>query len=199
MLQWTVFICLLAIIDGQPLYESNEDRDVYHVYRQEKCCRQLQQRMKEKDLQRGFGSSEEDCGVLTHETDDLKQEPNAVRVRWVKDYLFVKTSVSWNNAKEKCTKLGGYLVEIDSKNEEDVLKDQRLLGKRWWTGGRDYHGNDTWVWDSSKDSFSYVNWDKNQPDPSSEGCLVMYSSGYWHDYPCNETFWFICENNSIFS
>ena len=36
MLQWTVFICLLAIIDGQPLYESNEDRDVYHVYRQEK-------------------------------------------------------------------------------------------------------------------------------------------------------------------
>lgn len=24
-------------------------------------------------------NSSEDCGVLTHETDDLKQEPNAVR------------------------------------------------------------------------------------------------------------------------
>lgn len=70
-----------------------------------------------------------------------------------------------------------------------------ILGKHWWTGGRDYHGIDTWVWDSSKDSFSYVNWDKNQPDPSSEDCLVIESSGYWHDYYCNQTFGFICEKN----
>lgn len=74
-----------------------------------------------------------------------------------------------------------------------------ILGKCWWTGGRDYHGDDTWAWDSSKDSFLYDNWGGNQPDIGFEGCLVLESAGDWHDYPCDSTFFFICEKNSTFS
>ncbi|XP_022309026.2 C-type lectin 37Db-like isoform X2 [Crassostrea virginica] len=186
MLQWTVYIYVFAIIDGQPLYGNADDRDMCNVYQQETYCIELRQRMEEKDM-KDRGSTEEDCGVLTHETDDLKQEPNAVRVRWVKDYIFVNSAVHWNMAKERCENMGGYLLEIDSKR------------KFWWTGGRDYHGDDTWAWDSSKDSFLYDNWGGNQPDIGFEGCLVLTSAGDWHDYPCDSTFFFICEKNSTFS
>ena len=39
MLQWTVFIYVFAIIDGQPLYDNADVRDMCNVYQQEIYCK----------------------------------------------------------------------------------------------------------------------------------------------------------------
>ena len=39
MLQWTVFIYVFAVIDGQPLYDNADDRDMCNVYQQEIYCK----------------------------------------------------------------------------------------------------------------------------------------------------------------
>lgn len=39
MLQWTVFIYVFAIIDGQPLYDNADVRDMCNVYQQETYCK----------------------------------------------------------------------------------------------------------------------------------------------------------------
>ena len=39
MLQWTVYIYVFAIIDGQPLYGNADDRDMCNVYQQESYCK----------------------------------------------------------------------------------------------------------------------------------------------------------------
>lgn len=39
MLQWTVYIYVFAIIDGQPLYGNADDRDMCNVYQQETYCK----------------------------------------------------------------------------------------------------------------------------------------------------------------
>ena len=51
-----------------------------------------------------------------------------------------------------------------------------------------------------KTSVSYTNWDEGQPnrrDPygktGEEKCVIMWSTGKWHDYRCEVIAFFVCE------
>lgn len=70
-----------------------------------------------------------------------------------------------------------------------------VSGGSWWTGARKDENKDHWVWDHSDTEVVFTNWDsKNfQPDGSNDENCVLSVFGLWHDYPCNYTFYIICE------
>ena len=53
-------------------------------------------------------------------------------------YLFSEEAVDWNNAREMCQLLGGYLVRIENQHENNCLLVYAMkseLHNWWWTSG----------------------------------------------------------------
>ena len=53
-------------------------------------------------------------------------------------YLFSEELVDWNNAREMCQLLGGYLVKIETRHENNCLLVYAMkneLHSWWWTSG----------------------------------------------------------------
>ena len=50
-------------------------------------------------------------------------------------YLFSEETANWNDAREMCVLLGGYLVKIENLHENNCLLKYALnngLGNKWW-------------------------------------------------------------------
>lgn len=66
---------------------------------------------------------------------------------------------------------------------------------KWWIGAKEDTTNEVWVWDHSGEELDFKNWDPNGSQPgggTAEDCALS-NAGLWHDYPCNSTFYIICE------
>ena len=53
-------------------------------------------------------------------------------------YLFSEETLDWNNAREMCQLLGGYLVRIENQHEHNCLLVYAMkneLHNWWWTSG----------------------------------------------------------------
>ena len=53
-------------------------------------------------------------------------------------YLFSEETLDWNNAREMCQLLGGYLVRIENQHENNCLLVYAMkseLHNWWWTSG----------------------------------------------------------------
>ena len=134
-------------------------------------------------------------------------------------YRVYNRSMTWREARNYCRDLGGHLVTITSRGEQNFVED--LLssdGKKncYWLGGYK-ESKHSWRWVTGE-SFSYNNWAKGQPDnyTSNEDSLMIYRRrnpnssnriGEWNDISydgeCNgesffgeRNFGFICEWDS---
>lgn len=112
-------------------------------------------------------------------------------------YQLFNDCLTWEEAKKKCEQLGGHLVTITSAGEQEVVSKlvngQARIG--YWIGGRK-SGSSRWI---TGESFSYTNWDVNQPDAwNGEDRYGIYSfTGKWNDWLNTE--WcigFICEKEA---
>lgn len=79
-------------------------------------------------------------------------------------------------------------------------KTHRLLvsGGNWWTGAIKDRNKNIWVWDHSDSELVFTNWDSKDSQPNGESKekdenCVLSELGFWHDYPCQDTFNMICE------
>ena len=66
-------------------------------------------------------------------------------------YLFQKSNSTWYESRKDCQQKGGYLVEIDSEEEEDAIIDEISrqgsdLDLGFWIGLTDIFHDGTWVW-----------------------------------------------------
>jgi len=105
-------------------------------------------------------------------------------------YAIFDKSLTWQEAKEYCESLGGHLVTITSKEEQDFVVSLLQKGDKWqyWLGGNDVDSKENWQW-VTNEPWSYTNWNPGQPDNighclqmfNSKGNLAYTSNGYWFD------------------
>lgn len=70
-----------------------------------------------------------------------------------------------------------------------------VSSNNWWIGAKEDTDNEVWVWDHSGNELVFTNWDQAGSQPSggtAEDCALS-SVGLWHDFPCNYTYFIICE------
>lgn len=117
-------------------------------------------------------------------------------------YKFIKDGCSWQEAVDKCQKLGGVLVSIkDQKTDQFLFKLSQ--GQCFWAGASDQKKEGEWLWrDGTK--VTYTNWAPDEPDnwQGGEHCLVIawpgqrFANGKWGDtksHQRNQIKGFICQ------
>jgi len=80
-------------------------------------------------------------------------------------YKVYNTSMTWQEAKSYCERLGGHLVTITSEEEQNFITklSQNKGMNLYWTGlYRTYIGG-TWQWITGE-NFDYTNWAKAEPN-----------------------------------
>ncbi|XP_061171045.1 low affinity immunoglobulin epsilon Fc receptor-like [Saccostrea echinata] len=125
---------------------------------------------------------------------------------------------SWYHAAMECLQYGAKLVEIETKQENDFLKqririyDEDLLKqnittyseyKKFWIGGTDKIIEGRFVWASTGNLLSFTDWDAILMEPNDRGgnedCIEISSfptrRGIWNDANCAAEFYFICERS----
>ena len=119
-----------------------------------------------------------------------------------KNYALFENGLSWEEAQNYCESIGGHLVTINDKEEQDFISDMLSTAskKYYWLGGtKDENGN--WNWVTGED-FDYTNWEWSEPNNSggNENAIHLYRSNKkWNDlistggsYGVNN-FGYICE------
>ncbi|MBR5719201.1 MAG: hypothetical protein IKX16_09315 [Clostridia bacterium] len=97
-------------------------------------------------------------------------------------YCVFDSSFTWDDAKNYCEYIGGYLVCIDDSAENDFVFSiiQPCDKNLYWLGGYQQHfGSFSWSW-VSNDRWSYTNWGYEKPDNYNEveDKLQMYRANY---------------------
>ena len=111
-------------------------------------------------------------------------------------YLFQDRNSSWYESKRECKKSGGYLVEVDSQEEQEALIGE-ITSRGWdgdthfgfWIGLTDIFHDGTWVWDNLGKPLDFSNWASGEPNNwrGVQHCAVMKLGGdigEWDDIGC---------------
>jgi len=79
--------------------------------------------------------------------------------------LFDLTGMTWQEAKEYCESLGGYLATITSEQEEAIIEELIANGQltNYWLGATDEVTEGVWRWVTGE-IWNYINWDIDAPD-----------------------------------
>ena len=117
-------------------------------------------------------------------------------VHTANDLYFIVGSdlMTWDEAAAWClNNHGRYLASIQSDSENAAASTFCYLGECWV--GASCHDSDCidWEWQDGS-SWSYTNWNTNEPNNVNEKCVEMYSNGYWNDHSCTHTALPLCGN-----
>ena len=117
-------------------------------------------------------------------------------------YYVYNSGKSWSKAKAWCEEHGGHLATVTSAQEWNAVKNalRTFNGTRCWLGADNTSGSWKWV---TGESFSFTDWDKNQPDNGGGGTehyLGSHGDTYldcfkWNDCADSVTYigGFVCE------
>merc|ERR1712126_442892 len=104
-------------------------------------------------------------------------------------YTISKSKMNMGQAQEYCWEQGGYLAEITSKDEEDLLDSFLVGGLHYWIGLTDIFVEGVWRWEQSHQEAEYTNW---VPGSGSGGesynCVWKNynpAGPGWHDVDCS--------------
>ena len=119
-------------------------------------------------------------------------------------YAYYDEAKTWEEAKEFCESMGGHLVVITSKEENDALwAFANTVGNNSaFIGLSDSKNEGTWEWVTGE-ALTYTKWAEGQPDgytPEENYAELAFNQGYgfWNDYAFDthdgvEKTGFICE------
>lgn len=97
--------------------------------------------------------------VQTEQTESISVIPKGANTYNGHSYVVYPESMTWQEAKEYCEKLGGHLVTISDADEQKFVEDlaEKFTDKTsYWLGG--YYSDSEWKWVDNTE-FSYTNWD----------------------------------------
>ncbi|XP_060601390.1 sushi, nidogen and EGF-like domain-containing protein 1 [Ruditapes philippinarum] len=111
-------------------------------------------------------------------------------------YFFSDTLVNWFDARDDCIDIGGGLVEINNRRENNFVRDLKDI--RAWIGLNDLTTEGVYVWVSSGNAVGYMKWEEFEPNNQNdnEDCVEMYDSGLWNDADCTLLMAYVCERAS---
>ena len=115
-------------------------------------------------------------------------------------YLFDK-ELTWQEAKEYCEKIGGYLATFTSEDEWSIVHEEiKNSGFNCWLGGYGKGAIDTWAW-ITREEWTYFDWCSGEPNNDyggTENYLGTYRSSYqWNDYRPETKLGFVCEFGDV--
>ena len=115
--------------------------------------------------------------------------------------MFIHEKESWSNTQAVCAALGGFLVEIISRQEnvfiKEMMREHHVLDV--WLGASDSLQEGEWFWSSSGSSMDvFSDWAAGQPEVYTQGhedCLdfALGTYGHWNDAECAWEIPFICQ------
>lgn len=121
-------------------------------------------------------------------------------------YTFCNKFQTIFNAQLECEKINGYVVKVDSQEEDDFLFGRRdyyfnITGiTGYMLGATDIEIEGRWLWISDGSPAIYTQWASGQPDNSTgvlesgEDCVgMMVGSNTWNDIHCTHEAAYICE------
>ena len=101
--------------------------------------------------------------------------------------VFDNKSITWEEARLNCKKLGGHLVTITDSSEQEIVSE--LIGRQaYWIGaiGGGEHSSFQWITD---ETFDYTNWADGEPNnvATKENAVMLYPEGSWNDIEKDKT------------
>ncbi|XP_059395607.1 CD209 antigen-like protein E [Carassius carassius] len=102
---------------------------------------------------------------------------------------------NWTESRQDCLQRGADLVIINNKEEQEYIK-RVTSGNVVWIGLTDSDNEGVWKWvDGSTLNTSFRSfWGTREPNGGrNDDCAVSQYS--WADFPCHDTFVWICERN----
>ncbi|XP_052088115.1 C-type lectin domain family 10 member A-like isoform X2 [Mytilus californianus] len=115
-------------------------------------------------------------------------------------YYYSSEKADWFTAERKCREIGGYIVKIDDKNENNNIEANRANKSfYYWIGLIDLkEGEWRWTYDQLKAGFTA--W---HPGYGSKGtasnCVLLHGSRTdWYETDCHTKTNYICESNFCF-
>ncbi|XP_078315094.1 ladderlectin-like [Crassostrea virginica] len=98
-------------------------------------------------------------------------------------------------AQSACQPHGAFLASIKDASVQTFLEKNVMSDGDAWIGGTDKDHQGTWVWSHFEDTFTYTNWNKDEPNNAEgkEDCLEIYGRGSddkygyrWNDLYCDQ-------------
>lgn len=111
--------------------------------------------------------------------------------------------LTFYQAETYCTNKGGYLVRLETRGENEFLKD--LLGKtkasNTWTSLNDRMQEGIWRWAGNNKVATFSDWAPGEPNNAggNENCVHFgYGTGYrWNDLICSYKMQPLCESEPV--
>ncbi len=134
---------------------------------------------------------------ITISVGDIPKESDKVSVDTYNGhtYAIFNERMSWEEAKEFCESLGGYLAAITTKKEQAFIEKFNTNSANLWIGGRrDDKDSSKWNWVTGE-KWKYTNWGDGEPNnQGSENSLSVWPQK-WNDLrsDSSEQNGFICE------
>ena len=102
-------------------------------------------------------------------------------------YVAFDERLDWKTAKTYCESLGGHLVTISDKTEQDFVENliESIEAPYIWLGASDFETEGIWKW-VTDEPFDYTNWNEGEPTNSDgiENSLMMLNKDFsylWND------------------
>ncbi|XP_075169374.1 uncharacterized protein LOC142241482 [Haematobia irritans] len=104
---------------------------------------------------------------------------------------------TWFQALCECSQRNMSLITLDSQEKSQqlykLLKSIGLNNKFLWIGGHSFTNDGSFQWIATNKTFTYTNWDKDEPSPLlGANCVEMFSKE-WFSFNCDDLNLFICE------
>merc|ERR1712013_784650 len=108
---------------------------------------------------------------------------------------YADEEVSWVEAMDVCDRMGGYLAEIQTQEQADLIAsiamvEESLTGVgSWWIGLTDMSHEGRWMWSHSSTDSAYTDWLPGHPSTephNTDDCvsISMFDNLLWRDAPC---------------
>ncbi|XP_023177261.1 C-type lectin 37Db-like [Drosophila hydei] len=153
-------------------------------------------------LQLGHFAMSNETPDVTAQTNDLGKclsscKDFPIRIGTKLYYIESKLKVNWFGAVESCRKLGGYLLNIESATEMDLIvaitsSDRFWISSNCLAKDRDFISITTGV------AMPYNRWQAGQPDnqAGNEYCVQATALGL-SDEPCASLLSYVCQANIL--